>query len=60
MTESLGIKRMLTSSEERGIAVYYVCGVAIKDICATFDVSRMTVNRVLKRLGVEIDRKAKT
>lgn len=53
-------KRVLTSGEEYSIAVYYVCGVPIKQICLYFDVHRMTVHRVLTRLGVEIDRKKKS
>lgn len=51
-------KRVLTSAEEYGIAVYYVCGVPIKVITQIYDISRMTLTRVLRRLDVDIDRKA--
>lgn len=53
-------KRVLTHHEERGIAVYYVCGVPLKQISALFDVSRQTISRVLKRLEVETNRKGKS
>lgn len=51
-------KRVLTYDEEYGIAVYYACGVPVKVICETFDISRMTVHRVLARLEVETDRRS--
>lgn len=49
-------KRVLTPSDERGIAVYYVCGVPIKQIMERFTVSRSAIHRVIQRLGVESDR----
>lgn len=49
-------KRILTRSEEYGIAVYYVCGVPVAQISRHFDVHRMTIHRVLTRLGVETER----
>ena len=49
-------KRILSPSDEHGIAVYYVCGVSIRDIEAVFDVTRSTVHRVITRLGVASDR----
>lgn len=53
-------KRVLTSSEEYGIAVYYVCGVSIVSICETFDISRSGVHRALLRLGIDRDRGKRT
>lgn len=52
-------KRVLTYEEEYAIAVNYVCGVPVKEICETFDITRMTVNRVLDRLDVQRDRRGK-
>lgn len=49
-------KRVLTPDEEYGIAVYYVAGIPIKDISDRFNISRSGVNRVVKRLGVTVDR----
>lgn len=49
-------KRVLTKREEYGIAVYYACRVPIAQISAIFDISRSGVNRVVKRLGMEVDR----
>lgn len=49
-------KRVLTRREEYGIAVYYACGVPISYISDYFTISRSGVNRVVKRLGVDVDR----
>lgn len=49
-------KRVLSKREEYGIAVYYVCGVPIKQITDRFQISRSGVNRVVTRLGVGSDR----
>lgn len=49
-------KRVLSKREEYGIAVYYVCGVPIKQIVDRFNISRSGVNRVVTRLGVGSDR----
>lgn len=59
MTESMGIKRMLSVAEEKAIVTEYLCRVPVKDICEDYTISRMTVSRVLKRYGVETDRKKK-
>lgn len=53
-------KRVLSPDEEYGIAVYYAAGIPIKDISARFDISRSGVNRVVKRLGVTVDRGKRT
>lgn len=52
-------RKRLTYAEEFGIAVYYVCRVPLAAIEHEFGVSRMTISRVLKRLGVEADRSAR-
>lgn len=44
-------------STEYGIAVYYECGVTIPVIMEKFNVSRPSVYRVIKRLGIEKDRR---
>lgn len=49
-------KRVLTRSEEYGIAVYYVCGVPISAIQHHFDIGRSSIHRVITRLGVASDR----
>lgn len=49
-------KRILTYDEEYGIAVYYVAGIPISVISEIFNISRSGVNRVVKRLGVTVDR----
>lgn len=49
-------KRILSYDEEYGIAVYYVAGVPISIITEVFNISRSGVNRVVKRLGVAVDR----
>lgn len=56
MTREGDTTRVLSPSEEYGIAVYYVCGVPIKWISEVFNVSRSGVNRVVTRLGVGADR----
>lgn len=48
--------RSLSDSDEYGVAVYYACGVPIRDICEKFGLSRSAVHRLLARLGVETDR----
>lgn len=50
------MKRVLTSDEEYGIAVYYVCGVPIKYISERYNLSRSGVHRVITRLGVKTER----
>lgn len=60
MTESMGIKRTLSVAEEKAIITEYACGVPVKDICEDYSISRMTVSRVLKRYGVETNRKKRS
>ena len=60
MTESMGIKRTLSVAEEKSIVTEYASGVPVKDICEDYNISRMTVSRVLKRYGVETNRKNKS
>ena len=57
MTQERKVRRALDSPDERGIIAYYECGVPMNDIVETFDVTRMTVYRVLKRHGVKTSRK---
>lgn len=56
MTRPGETKRILTASDEHGIAVYYVCGVPIRVISARFNISRSGVHRVITRLGIGADR----
>lgn len=49
-------RRVLTKREEYGICVYYACRVPIARISETFGISRSGVNRVVKRLGMTVDR----
>lgn len=53
-------KRVLTKSEEYGIAVYYACGVPVTGISHHFNLSRSGIHRVLTRLGVETERGKKS
>ena len=57
MTQERKARRTLNSEDEHGLIAYYECGVPMDDIVETFDVSRMTVYRVLKRYGVKTRRK---
>ena len=57
MTQERKVRRTLTAADERGIIAYYECGVPMGDITETFEVTRMTVYRVLKRYGVKTSRK---
>lgn len=57
MTQERKVRRTLTPADEHGIISYYECGVPMTDIVETFDVTRMTVYRVLKRYGVKTSRK---
>lgn len=47
----------IDDSTAYGIAVYYECGVTIPSIMERFDVSRPGIYRVLKRLGIEKQRR---
>jgi len=49
-------KRVLTRSEEIEIAICYLADIPVKTICAYFDIHRMTIHRVLTRLGIETER----
>lgn len=50
------MKRILSRNEEIEIAICYLGDIPIKDICAYYDVHRMTIHRVLTRLGIETER----
>lgn len=49
-------KRVLTRNEEIEIAICYLADIPVKTICAYYDVHRMTIHRVLTRLGIETER----
>lgn len=59
MTESFGIKRMLSRDEERGIVLSYELGLSLRHIEVEYDITRHTIYRVLKKHKVETNRKAK-
>lgn len=50
------MKRILSRDEEIEIAICYLGGVPIKKITDHYDINRMTVHRVISRLGIPAER----
>ncbi len=50
------MKRVLSRNEEIEIAICYLGDVPIRTICEHYDIHRMTIHRVLARLGIDTDR----